>query len=52
MADPDDEVWSPGMAIGTTDIKGDNEDEDDDSPVKKMVDFKSFGPPPLKSNHR
>ena len=27
------------MAIGSTDVKGDNEDEDDGSPVKKMVDF-------------
>ena len=41
--DPDDMPWEPGQSFS----KEPDLDEDDDSPVKKMTDFKSFGPPPL-----
>ena len=43
--DPDDMPWEPGMSF-SREVAGDNEEEDD-SPVKKLTDFKNFAPPPL-----
>jgi len=49
LVDPDDLPWQPGTKV-SSEVAGDNEEDEDDGGVKKISSFRDLEPPPISVN--